>query len=162
MSLTTKKDCSQYLCNNCYACPTGCESCEATDGCNQFNTCQNKSGIRQPGRGVPQVGTQARYGVNNSPLTSTGKYRTCKFSCRHYDEVMRDCPCWQRPRICCKPEKPISDVGLVRGGSSNPADITSFGFTKNYDGRIRGGIKTREAFYRPKRGYAYNIISRNF
>lgn len=113
--------------------------------------------------GTPAGGKSiARYEMNNSPLTSTGKYRTCKFSCRYYDEVMRDCPCWQKPRICCKAEKPISNVGLVRGGSSNPADISSFGFTKNYDGRIRGGVKTREAFYRPKRGYAFDTVSRNF
>lgn len=32
---------------------------------------------------------------------------------------------------------------------NNPSSNNSFGFTKNYDGRIRGGIKTLEAFTNP-------------
>ena len=112
--------------------------------------------------GTPAGGKSiARYGVNNTP-TYAGRHQMCKFSCNHYDEIHRVCPCHQRPRICCGAEKPISNVGLVRGGSSNPADISSFGFTTNYDGRVRGGVKTREAFFRPTRGYAFDTVSSNF
>ena len=98
-------------------------------------------------------------GRNNTP-TYAGRHQNCKFSCRGYDEVSRNCPCHQRPAVCCGAEKP--NLNAYRGGSSNPADISSFGFTKNYDGRIRGGVKTREAFFRPKRGYAFDTVSRNF
>ena len=59
---------------------------------------------------------------------------------------------------CCDMEKNIG-TGMVEEGTMaelNPAMVNAYGFTKMYDGRIRGGIKTPEA---PVRGVKeFNIF----
>ena len=46
-------------------------------------------------------------------------------------------------------------------GRINPANKSSYGFTNNYDGRIRGGIKTNSAFIKQRPGRAFDIMSSN-
>tara|TARA_R110000824_G_scaffold378430_4_gene569981 strand:- start:363 stop:800 length:438 start_codon:yes stop_codon:yes gene_type:complete len=57
----------------------------------------------------------------------------------------RDCvhPC---NAGCCPGGTP---AGKQIHQDQNPSGVNSFGFTKNYDGRIRGGIKTLGAFTNP-------------
>lgn len=70
-------------------------------------------------------------------------------------------PCSESSCIKCCPRTLIEEVD--RFGNNNPTDPRSFGFNNKFDGRVRGGVKTPQAFDKRNSivGREFNIFDSN-
>ena len=75
------------------------------------------------------------------------------------------CNCNGTTYFNCGSNCECCDTGQLTGDrvANNPSDPRSFGFNNNYDGRVRGGVKTPQAFDKRNSivGREFNIFDRN-